>query len=64
MLQVLIAVVGLSGGSAGCEFIHDSDMRHYCRAISLRRPTECEFIRQTDLRIRCRMEAVRKEPIS
>jgi len=43
-------------GGAECEFIKDSDMRHYCRAVARHAPSWCEFIRSSDLRIRCRME--------
>lgn len=51
-----------TGGSADCEFIKDSDMRHYCRAISKDHRTWCEWIQQGDLRARCRWEVdLRKE---
>lgn len=45
-----------TGGGGDCEFIRDSDMRHYCRAVATGHRTWCEWIRQGDLRVRCRWE--------
>lgn len=45
-----------AAGAADCEFIKDSDMRHYCRAVATGHRTWCEWIRQGDLRTRCRWE--------
>jgi len=49
-----------AGGGSDCEFIKDSDMRHYCRAVATGHRTWCEWIRQGDLRTRCRWEVDRR----
>lgn len=63
-ISTVLYVVVLSGwfevGTAACEFIRDTDARHYCRAVGELRPTECEFIRDSARRIECRFEVERR----
>jgi len=43
-----------AGDSSHCELIRDSDGRHYCRAVSLKKPIYCESIKDSDMRHYCR----------
>jgi len=54
--SLLVAWPRMSHAGASCEFIKDPDKRHYCRALSDRKPSECEFIKDHDLRTLCRVQ--------
>lgn len=47
------------GSALSCEGIKDADRRHYCRAVSVPRPSECGFIKDNDLRHECRARVTR-----
>lgn len=57
-ILVALGVVGIVRRAAPqpsrCESIVNSDERHYCRAVTGRRPIYCESIRDSDLRQFCR----------
>jgi hypothetical protein len=57
----IIAIVYIAFGcsparasASECEFIKDSDERHFCRAGAKNQPSECEFIKNSDKRHICR----------
>jgi hypothetical protein len=54
LLVVTCMARGGRGGPQRCESIVDGDLRHHCRATTLRKPIYCESIVDGDLRHLCR----------